>query len=90
MDRLVVSPDRVLAVDFKSNAVVPQRPQDCPEGLLRQLGAYAAALTQIYPDRQIETAIVWTRTAEIMHTPHDLVTGALASTAWVDEQQVAT
>ena len=90
VDRLVVGPDRILAVDFKSNAVVPQRPQDCPEGLLRQLGAYAAALTQIYPDRQIETAIVWTRTAEIMHMPHDIVTDALARTGWVDEQQAAT
>ena len=90
VDRLVVTPNRVLAVDFKSNAVVPKRPQDCPEGLLRQLGAYAAALTQIYPDRQIETAIVWTRMAEIMYIPHDLVTDALGSTAWVDEQRVAT
>lgn len=90
VDRLVVKPDRILAVDFKSNAVVPQGPQDCPEGLLRQLGAYAAALAQIYPDRHIETAIVWTRTAEIMHMPHDLVTDALARTGWVDEQQAAT
>ncbi len=76
IDRLVVTPDRVLAVDFKSNAVVPQSPETCPEGLLRQMGAYDAALRQIYPDRQIETAILWTRTATLMPLPVTLITQA--------------
>ena len=76
IDRLVVTPDRVLAVDFKSNAVVPQSPETCPEGLLRQMGAYNAALRQIYPDRQIETAILWTRTATLMPLPITLITQA--------------
>ena len=79
IDRLVVAPDHVLAVDFKTNATVPERPQDCPEGLLRQMGAYAAALAQIYPDRRIDLAILWTRNATLMHLPHDLVTRALAA-----------
>ena len=76
IDRLVVTSDRVLAVDFKSNAVVPQSPETCPEGLLRQMGAYDAALRQIYPDRQIETAILWTRTATLMPLPVTLITQA--------------
>ncbi len=49
IDKLVVGPDRVLAVDFKSNAVVPDQPADTPPGLLRQMGAYQAALESIYP-----------------------------------------
>jgi ATP-dependent helicase/nuclease subunit A len=77
IDRLVVTPQRVLAVDFKSNATVPTAPQHCPEGLLRQMGAYAHALAQIYPDRKIETALLWTRTAELMPLSHDIVTAAL-------------
>jgi len=77
IDRLIVSPDRVLAVDFKSNATVPTSPQQCPEGLLRQMGAYAHALAQIYPERAIETAILWTRTAQLMPLPHELVIAAL-------------
>lgn len=80
IDRLLVTPDRVLAADFKSNAVVPARPGDTPEGLLRQMGAYAEALAQIYPGRRIETALVWTRTATLMPLPHDLVTAALRRT----------
>ncbi|MEP4035122.1 double-strand break repair helicase AddA [Pseudophaeobacter sp.] len=77
IDRLIVTPDRVLVVDFKSNAAVPEKAQSCPKGLLRQMGAYAAALAQIYPDRQIETALLWTRNASLMMLPHDLVTEAL-------------
>lgn len=77
IDRLIVTPDRVTAVDFKSNATVPAKVTQCPEGLLRQMGAYAHALAQIYPDRQIETAILWTRTATLMPLPHDLVSAAL-------------
>ncbi len=33
-----------------------KRPEACPEGLLRQMGAYALALAQVYPGRRIETA----------------------------------
>ncbi|MFV1591744.1 double-strand break repair helicase AddA [Phaeobacter sp. JH20_36] len=77
IDRLIVTPKRVLAIDFKSNATVPSRPETCPEGLLRQMGAYAHALATLYPDRQIETALLWTRTASLMALPHDIVSSAL-------------
>ena len=63
IDRLVVAPDHVLAVDYKSNAVVPASAAEVPQGILRQMGAYAAALAQIYPGSRIDTAILWTRTA---------------------------
>ncbi|MBL8562206.1 MAG: PD-(D/E)XK nuclease family protein [Gemmobacter sp.] len=66
IDRLIITPERVLAVDFKSNQVVPRSPEETPEGLLRQMRAYAEALRQIYPDRKIETALLWTKTAELM------------------------
>ncbi|WP_300549546.1 double-strand break repair helicase AddA [Roseovarius sp.] len=79
IDRLIIEPDRILAVDFKTNAMVPDTPKDCPDGLLRQMGAYAHALAAIYPEHKIETAILWTRTATLMPLPHDLVTDALSS-----------
>lgn len=80
IDRLIVTDSEVHVIDFKSNATVPDHPATCPDGLLRQMGAYAQALSQIYPDRNIRTAILWTRTAELMWLPHDLVTEALART----------
>ena len=77
IDRLHVSDDRVVAVDFKSNAIVPENPGQIPKAILAQQGAYASALAQIYPDRQIETAILWTRTAQLMTLPHRTVIEAL-------------
>lgn len=80
IDLLLIEPGRIVAVDFKSNAIVPETAQACPDGLLRQMGAYGAALQVIYPGHQIETALLWTRTATLMPLPHDLVTDALHST----------
>ena len=80
IDRLLVSPTRVLAVDFKTNQIVPSEAEQVPSGLLRQMGAYAAALSQIYPDHDIKTAILWTKTLELMPLPKDLVISSLANT----------
>ncbi|MBC7181269.1 MAG: PD-(D/E)XK nuclease family protein, partial [Roseovarius sp.] len=80
IDRLIIQDTRILAVDFKTNALVPETATDCPDALLRQMGAYAHALAQLYPEYRIETAILWTRTATLMSLPHDLVTAALEST----------
>lgn len=80
IDRLIIDDTRVLAVDFKTNALTPDTARDCPDALLRQMGAYAHALAQLYPDRRIDTAILWTRTATLMDLPHDLVTATLEST----------
>lgn len=66
IDRLIVEPDRVLAIDYKSNALVPATSAEVPEGLRRQMRAYAVALAQIYPDRRVDCAILWTRTARLM------------------------
>ncbi|MBV2359504.1 double-strand break repair helicase AddA [Thalassococcus sp. CAU 1522] len=81
IDRLIVTPEQVVAVDFKTNRVVPETPDTVPEGLLRQMGAYAAALAQIYPDRPVQTALLWTANRHYMPLPHDLVTQALARAA---------
>ncbi|WP_367278422.1 double-strand break repair helicase AddA [uncultured Amaricoccus sp.] len=81
IDRLVVEPARILAVDFKSHQAVPPTPEATPEGILRQMGAYAAALAPIFPGRRIETAILWTRTARLMPLPDALAAAALARAA---------
>jgi ATP-dependent helicase/nuclease subunit A len=81
IDRLIITPNRVQIIDYKSNAVIPEQSEDIPEGLLRQLGAYAEAMALIYPDREIETAILWTRTAQLAVVPLDIVMSALRRTA---------
>ena len=78
IDRLLVAPDRILAVDFKSNRVVPAAPEATPEAILRQMGAYAAALAAIWPGRRIETAVLWTRAVRLMKLPPALTAAAFA------------
>ena len=90
IDRLIIGTERILAVDFKTNATTPESPEQTPPGLLRQMGAYARALAQIYPHHRIETAILWTRSAILMPMPHDLVTNALLEGGYLDDWQEAT
>ncbi|MFM7332790.1 MAG: double-strand break repair helicase AddA [Tabrizicola sp.] len=80
IDRLIVTPDRILIIDYKSNTVVPDRPEQIPEGILRQLGAYAHMLAAIYPDRRVETAVLWTKAPRVMPVDPDIVRAALART----------
>lgn len=76
LDRLLITDDAVLAVDFKTNRAVPATQAETPEGLLRQLGAYRAVLQQIYPDRPVHTAILWTQSCELMTFEDALVDAA--------------
>lgn len=84
IDRLIIAEDHILAVDFKTNRVLPGSAESCPEGVLRQMGAYAHMLRQIYPDRRIETAILWTAKARLMVLPNDIVTNALHALPYLD------
>lgn len=80
IDRLIIGPEVVRVIDYKSNAVIPDRPEQVPDGLLRQMGAYAAAVAQVFPGRRVETAILWTGAPKLMPLPPDIVAAALAAT----------
>lgn len=60
LDRLVVLPHRVLVVDFKTNRPPPTDPADVAPIYRQQMRIYAAALRQLYPDRKVEAALLWT------------------------------
>ena len=78
IDRLIITDTVVTAVDYKSNQIVPPQAALIPEGILRQLGAYLVALQEVYPDRQINVAVLWTKTAVLMPVPSHIVRAALA------------
>lgn len=79
IDRLILTPTTVLAVDYKTNRIVPDQPTQTPLGVLRQQAVYVAALAQVFPNRQITVAILWTATAQLMDLPetllHETMTG---------------
>jgi ATP-dependent helicase/nuclease subunit A len=60
IDRLLVEPDRVTIVDFKTGRFPVGGAGDVPANYLAQMAAYRAVLRQIYPDRAVDLVLVWT------------------------------
>lgn len=81
IDKLIVKTDSVMAIDFKTNAVEPALPSDVPIGLLRQMAAYQKMLEEIYPDRTIMVAILWTTSGNLMPLPNDILSTSLRELA---------
>jgi ATP-dependent helicase/nuclease subunit A len=77
-DRIIPGPDHIRVIDYKSNRRVPADSARVPEGILRQLGAYAAAARAIWPGRRVSTEILWTASGTLMEVPQDMVDAAFA------------
>lgn len=78
MDRLIITPDRVLVVDYKTNRPAPARIEDADPAYVLQLAIYVSILGQLYPDRAVEAALVWTDGPALMPVPRALMDAALA------------
>ena len=78
LDRLVVTPDRVLVVDYKTNRPAPARIEDADPAYVRQLAVYVSILAELYPGRAVEAALVWTDGPRLMAVPQALMDGALS------------
>jgi ATP-dependent helicase/nuclease subunit A len=60
IDRLAVTPEAVLVVDYKTDRRPPPPGAPAPAGYAAQLAAYAELLAEIWPDRPVRCAILWT------------------------------
>jgi ATP-dependent helicase/nuclease subunit A len=63
IDRLVVTPEEVLIVDYKTNRAPPRA---APRSYVRQLALYRAVLKKLYPQLPVRAALLWTETPELM------------------------
>jgi ATP-dependent helicase/nuclease subunit A len=66
IDRIVVTDERVLIVDYKTVRPPPTREDEVTPVYLQQLASYRAALERIYPDRPVACAILWTEAPRLM------------------------
>jgi ATP-dependent helicase/nuclease subunit A len=66
IDRLAVSADEVLAIDFKTNRPPPERVEDVPVLYRAQMALYRAALAKVFPGRRIACALIWTEGPRLM------------------------
>ncbi|MCB1529383.1 MAG: double-strand break repair helicase AddA [Rhodospirillales bacterium] len=60
IDRLLITKDKILIMDYKTNRPPPETEEDIPEIYKAQMGAYKAALQKIYPERSVRCALIWT------------------------------
>ena len=79
IDRLVVTPDEVLIVDYKTNHAPPQAADDAPPPYVRQLALYRDVLQRLYPDRRVRCALLWTETTVMMEIPASALDAELKS-----------
>ena len=77
VDRLVVTVNEVLVVDYKTNRPPPMEASGVAPVYLRQMGLYARALEGIYPGKKVRAALLWTDAAKLMELPKPLMEEAL-------------
>lgn len=73
VDRMAVTDDRVIVVDFKTHRLPPRTAAATPRAYLRQMAAYRALLQRIYPGRAVEAALVWTESLTVTWLPATLL-----------------
>ena len=73
IDRLAVTDDHVLIVDYKTNRPPPSEVRFVADAYLYQLAAYRLALAEIYPRRLVRAALLWTDGPRLMEIPTELL-----------------
>ncbi len=81
IDRLCVSDDEVVIVDYKSNRPPPSDPKDVSDLYLGQMAAYRELAREIYPGRAVSCALLWTDVPRLMVLPDTLLDAALQKVA---------
>jgi ATP-dependent helicase/nuclease subunit A len=66
VDRLLVTPEAVRVVDFKTGRRVPASVAEVPDSHRRQMTAYGQALAIIFPGRRIELALLYTEAPRLL------------------------
>ncbi len=66
IDRLVVTRDEILIVDYKTNHAPPASAADVPTPYVRQLALYRDVLARLYPGKPVRCVLLWTETASIV------------------------
>ncbi len=66
VDRLVITPEEFLIVDYKTDRPPPASEDDVASAYLVQMAAYGDVLASAWPDREIKCALIWTDGPHLM------------------------
>lgn len=73
IDRLLVTDEKVVIVDYKTARRPPVSLADVPDAILKQMGAYAAALARIYPGKRITAGLLYTQTPQLIAVDEEVL-----------------
>ena len=79
MDRLVVTEEAVLAVDYKTDRIVPAGVEEVPEAYITQVALYRAVLMRLYPEKAVRAALIYTNAPRLIEIPASAMAAALAA-----------
>ena len=77
IDRLVVEDKQVIIIDFKNSIRPPKKLDDVSPKYVVQMAAYRLALQQIYPDKEVKCALLYTRASKLVPLPAEKLDAAL-------------
>lgn len=78
IDRLVVTEDRVIILDYKTNRVPPKNLDAIPLSHRAQLAIYREILRPLYPAKNFDCVLVYTESAQVVTLPAELLSRSLA------------
>ncbi|MEM1194893.1 MAG: double-strand break repair helicase AddA [Pseudomonadota bacterium] len=73
IDRMIITPERIVVVDYKTTRRPPKSVEDVPGTTLRQMAAYVAALEAIYPSREVRAGVLYTHKPQLFELPAQLL-----------------
>lgn len=80
VDRLLVTPEQVTIIDFKTGRRVPANAADVPVQHVAQMAGYVAALGAVFPGRRIEATLLYTSGPRMIVLPPALLVAHAAPT----------
>jgi ATP-dependent helicase/nuclease subunit A len=71
VDRLAVTQEAVHIIDYKTNRPAPMSLEAVPAAYRRQMQAYRAILSKVYPQKKIVCALLWTEGPRLLRLDLD-------------------
>ena len=77
VERLIIRPDEILVIDYKTDRPAPTDASTVEFAYRVQLAAYRAVLADIYPDRPVRCALLYTDGPRLIEIPGDELSESL-------------
>ena len=77
VDRLLILENEIYVVDYKTLRPAPLDVDKVPPAYIQQMAQYRAILRQIYPDRPVRCALIWTETPRLLTLPDRILSKAV-------------